>query len=103
MAPTVGDVDVAQLFANDRAVFAFDSGMIIPVPETGCGQFDQQLVEQSDHVLIDVLGAVVGMERQNDKGELLEEGLQHRNQVPFADSLFHYEMSLNGGRISTMK
>ena len=64
----------------------------------GLGQFDQQLVEQSDHVLIDVLGAVVGMERQNDKGELLEEGLQHWNQVPLADFL-HREDDFDLGHL----
>ena len=57
------------------------------MPGSRFGQFDQQRVEQFDHILVDVLGAVVGMERQNDKGELLEEGLQHGNQVPFADCL----------------
>ena len=53
----------------------------------GFGQFDQQLVEQLDHILVDVLRAVVGMERQNDKRELLEEVFQHWAQIPFADFL----------------
>ena len=82
--PLLGDVDIAQLLPNDRPIFAFHSGIVVAMAGAGLGQFDQQLVEQSDHVLIDVLGAVVGMERQNDKGKLLEEVFQHRNQVPFA-------------------
>ena len=54
---------------------------------TGFGQFNQQLVQQFHHMLVDVLRAVVGMERQNEERELVEELFQHRNQVSFADFL----------------
>ena len=51
------------------------------------GQFDQQRVQQFDHMLVDVLRAVVGMEGENHKRELVEEIFQHWDQVPFADFL----------------
>ena len=52
--PLLGNVDVAQLFPNDRPVFTFHQGIIVAVPGSGFGQFDQQLVEQFDHILVDV-------------------------------------------------
>ena len=70
--PLLGDVDIAQMLTHDSAVFAFDQGIVIAVPGAGFGQFDQQLVEQFGDVLVDVLGAVIGMESKNDKGELFQ-------------------------------
>ncbi len=54
---------------------------------SGVGQFDQQFIEQGNHVLVDIHRAIVGMEGKNHKRKLIEEVFQHRNQVPFADCL----------------
>ena len=54
----------------------------------GFGQLNQQRVQQFDHRFVDVLRAVVGMKCANKKRELLEEVLQDRNQIAFAN-FFH--------------
>ena len=81
------EMAIAQVFADDGAVFTFRQGIVVGVSGAGFGQLDQQRVEQFGHVLVDVLGAVVGVKPENDKGKLFQQRFQHRDQIALADFL----------------
>ncbi len=49
------------------------------------GLFDEQFAQQTRHVVVDELAAVVGMKAANREGELLQQGFQHRHQPQFGD------------------
>jgi len=81
-------VAVAKLFAYDRAVFAFDQGVVIAAAGAGLGEFvDLEFVEQRGDLAVDVRGTVVGVEAPDDKGKGEDEPLQDREQEAFADAL----------------
>jgi len=97
--PVLGNMDVAQVLGNDRPVRTFHSGIVMAGPRTGLSPFNQQRVEQCDHMLMDVLRAVIRMKRENHKREWVEEIGQHRNQGPFTDFLHRTDDFALGHRI----
>ena len=68
----LSDMAVAEVLSDDRPIFGFDQGVIVGVSSPGFGQFDQEFLEELDHMLIDVLGAVVGVKAKNNKRELVQ-------------------------------
>ena len=52
-------------------MFGLDQGIIVGVSRLGLGQFDQECLEQFDHVPVDVPGTVVGVTTGNNKRELI--------------------------------
>ena len=48
------------------------NAFIVGVSSAGFGQFDQEFLEELDHMLIDVLGPVVGVKAKNNKRELVQ-------------------------------
>ena len=63
---------VAEVLADDRTMFGLDPSIIVGVSRPGCGQFDQECLEQLDHVPVDVPGTVVGVTTGNNKRELIQ-------------------------------
>ena len=62
------DVVAAEVFAHDVAILALDEGVVVAVPGPRLGELDVQLVEQVGDAVVDVLGAVVGMDPLMAKG-----------------------------------
>ena len=57
------DVGVAELLADHRGVLAFGQGIVVGAPGVGLGEVsDMQLVEQGGDLVVDVFGAVIGVE-----------------------------------------
>ena len=54
---------------------------------TAAGEFGAQLVEQSGHLVIDILAAVIGMEAENHEPELRQHLFNHRQQMRLGDGL----------------
>ena len=69
----LGDVAVAHELADDRPVFAFSERIVVGLPRPRLGEFDAQLLEQSSDVVIDILGARIGVKAANDKREAIEQ------------------------------
>ena len=68
----LANVAVTQMFPDDRSVFGFDQGVVIAVPGARFGQFDQEFLEELDHMLIDVFRAVISMKFKDAQGELIQ-------------------------------
>jgi hypothetical protein len=47
--------------------------------------FDEQFAQQTGHIVIDELAAVVGMKTANPEGKLFQQGFQHWQQPEFGD------------------
>src|ERR1019366_6398801 len=80
-----GDVSVAYVLANDRPVLAFHQRIVLAPIGPAFGQLDQQMLEHFVHLVIDVFRAVVGMNLHNHEGKLMQDCLQHRQQILLAD------------------
>ena len=81
-----GDVGASEPPADDVAVLGLDEGVVVGAPGSRFGELaDVELVEQTDDPVVDVLGAVVGMEAQHPEGEGGDESFEHRNQEVFGD------------------
>jgi hypothetical protein len=51
---TAWDVAVAEVLADDRAVFAFDQGVVVGLAGAGLGEFlDLEFVEQRGDAMVD--------------------------------------------------
>ncbi len=83
--PLLRDMQIAQMLTDDGTVFGLDQRVVIGMSRAGLGEFDEQLMEQLRHPLVDVFRTVVGMEALESKGELFQELLQNRDQVVLAD------------------
>ena len=82
-----GDVGASEPPADDVAVLGLDQRAVVGAPGPRFGELtDVELVEQADDAVIDVLGAVVGVEAQNPEGEGGDEGPEHRDQEVFGDA-----------------
>jgi hypothetical protein len=80
------DVGVAEVLADDRAVLAFDQGVIVGLAGAGLGEFlDPELVEEPRDLVVDVLGAIVGVEGADGEGKGEDQLFQGREQVALAD------------------
>lgn len=76
---TARDMAVAEMFADDGAVFAFDQGVVVGVAGAGLGEFlDLEFVEEPRDAMVDGLGAVIGMEGAEGEGKGQEERFQDR-------------------------
>ena len=62
-------------------------GVVVAAPRARFGLLDAQFFQQFRHVMIDVLGTVVGVKADNDERELIDDQRQHRQQKGLADSL----------------
>lgn len=68
------DAAASEPLADDGAVLGLDEGVVVGAPRSGLGELsDVKLVEQPGDVVVDVLGAVVGVEAPDVEGEGLEE------------------------------
>ena len=84
----LGDVVVSEVFAHDGGVFALDEGVVVGLAGAGLGELaDMQLVEQRRDPLVDVLGAIVGVESLDWKGIRLEVRFEHGEEKAFGDGL----------------
>jgi hypothetical protein len=72
------DVSVADVFADDPAVFGLDQAVVAALPRTAFGLLDLQLVEKMGGVAIDKLAAVVGVKAEDAERELAQHSLQDR-------------------------
>ncbi len=79
------DVAEADVLADDGSVLGFHQAVVPGVMRPRLGLFDQQLVQQTRHVVVDELAAVVGMKAADHEGELFEQRFQHRQQPEFGD------------------
>ena len=74
--------------AHDGGVFALDEGVVVGLAGAGLGELaDMQLVEQRRDPLVDVLGAIVGVESLDWKGIRLEARFEHGEEKAFGDGL----------------
>ena len=82
------DVTVAKVLAHDRAVLAFCQGVVVAAPGAGLGELlDVGLVEQPGDWVVDLLGAVVGVEPPDGEGEGEDEPFQDGQEETFAIAL----------------
>ena len=72
------DVSLADVFADDPAVFGLDQAVVAALPRTAFGLLDLQLVEKMGGVAIDKLAAVVGVKAEDAERELAQHSLQDR-------------------------
>jgi hypothetical protein len=70
--PVLTDMAIAEVFSDDGAILGFDQGIVIGLSGARFGQLDVQLFQKLNDMLIDVLRAVVGMEADDDKRELIQ-------------------------------
>ena len=64
-----GDVAVAEMLSDDRAVLALDQGVVGAASRAGFGErVDVQRLQQRRDFAVDELGAVVGVEAAEDDG-----------------------------------
>ena len=76
-----GNVVVAEVAPDHRGILALDQGVVVAASRAGLGELlDMELVQQRGDPVVDVLGAVVGVETPDDKGESLDRPLKGRNQ-----------------------
>ncbi len=81
------DVLVAELLAHHGPVLGLGQAVVVAVPRAAARELDAQLVEQSGHLVVDVLAAVVGMKAQDLERELRQHLLDHAEQVRLGDRL----------------
>ena len=68
----LSDMAIAKVLFDDRTIFGSNQSVIVGVSSPGFGQFDQEFLEELDPMLIDVLGAVIGVKAKNNKRELIQ-------------------------------
>ena len=73
----------AHVFADHRAVFRLHQSVVVGMARPRFGLLDQQLVQQTRHVVVDKFAAVIGMETENAERKLLQHALQQRLQPRF--------------------
>lgn len=83
----LGDVGIAQALAHHRAILGLGQTVVVGMPGPGFGELHAQLVEHLGDLVVDVLGAVVGVEAPDHEGEAVEQGLDDRQQEGLADPL----------------
>ena len=77
-----GDVAVAEVLADDRAVLALDEGVVVGVSGSGLGELvDVEGFEQRGDGAVDVFRAVVGVKAVEGEGEGSEQGAEDRCQA----------------------
>ena len=77
-----GDVAVAEVLADDRAVLALDEGVVVGVSGSGLGELvDVEGFEQRGDGAVDVFRAVVGVKAVEGEGEGSEQGAEDRRQA----------------------
>jgi hypothetical protein len=64
------DVAIADVLANDGSVLGFHQPVVAGMVRPGLGLFDQQLLQQTRHVVVDELAAIVGMKTADHEREL---------------------------------
>ena len=70
------DVPADERVADHAAVLALRLGVVVAAPQERLGELRHaQLLQQRGHLVVDVLGAVVGAEALHGKGERLQETL----------------------------
>ena len=83
-----GDVAVAEMLSDDRAVLALDQGVVGAASRAGLGErVDVQRLQQRRDFAVDELGAVVGVEAAEDERERPQEGVEDRDQARRVDML----------------
>ena len=79
---------VAEVLAHHARVLALGESVVVAVAGAGLGELpDAQLVEQGGDTVVDVLGAVVGVNALNHEGERLDKPFEHRQQEALGDGL----------------
>ena len=83
-----GDVGVAEPLADHAAVLALDQGVVVGVAGAGLGELtDVELGEQCRDAVVDVLGAVVGVEAFDLEGEGVDEGFELGDEEVLGDAV----------------
>ena len=73
--------------AHDAGVPALDQGIVVGAARTRAGELGAQLLQQGGDLAVDVLGAVVGVEPLDHKGEKVQEALQNGDREALRDGL----------------
>ena len=72
------DMEIAHVLADNRPILGLHQPVVVGMSRAGFRLFDQQLVQQFGHHVVDELTAIVGMEAPHHKGELGQNRLQNR-------------------------
>ena len=83
--PVLWDMGIAEGFVDHRSVFTFDQGIIIGLSSARFGEFNQQLLQEFNNVLINVFRAVVGVKAADHKGERFKQIVQGGDQIALTD------------------
>ena len=84
---SAGDVAVAEMLADDRAVLALDEGVVVAASGPGLGELvDVEGFEQGGDLAVDELGTVVGVEAVDAEGERLEQGFEDGGEAGRLDA-----------------
>ncbi len=74
------DVSPAHVFAHDGRVFGLHQTVVAALAGTAFGLLDEQFLQQLSDGFVDELAAVVGVEVEDEKGELQQQALQQGQQ-----------------------
>ena len=74
------DVSPADMFAHDGGVFGLHQAVVAALAWTAFGLLDEQFFQQLGNGFVDEFAAVVGVEVEDGKGELLEDAFQQGHQ-----------------------
>ena len=78
---------MAKEFSHDGPILTFHEGVVIRLPRTRFGEFNQEVAEQARHAPIDIFRAIVGMEPSDEEGKRRQQIFQGREQIGFTDLL----------------
>ena len=82
------DVSVTEMLAHDRAVLAFDQGIVVGLSGAGLGELgDVEFVEHGGDAVIDVLRAVIGVEAGDVEREGIDECFEDGDEEALGDFL----------------
>ena len=82
------EVPVAENPAEHAAVLALRQAAVVSAPRARLGELRHaQLPQQRGHLVVDVLGAIVGVEALHGKGERLQRTLQDRQREILRNAL----------------
>ena len=79
------DVRRSQVFPHHRTILGFRQRVVVGMPRAGRGDLEAQRLQQQGHRVIDVLGAIIRMESQDDKRKALQQRPDDRQQLGLAD------------------
>ena len=81
------DMLVAEMPAHHVRVLALDQRVVVGAPRARLRELaDVQLLEEAGHPVVDVLGAVVGVEAEDGEREGQQQALEQRQEEALRDA-----------------